>query len=275
MIRKWQTGYRRKLFERQLVDVPDALLVAYSIFLLRNRGFRLGRSMANITIQVVEGFERGRVFADLPAPLTIGREEDNTIQLNDERVSRFHIKIQEDGGRFILTDLESTNGTKINGHPVQMRVLQPGDQVAIGRTLLLVGSESEIRNSIQASFSEPPKRRLSPEDPKEVQRTYAELPDSQESEKLASVRPQEQAQDRIQLFPSGPPSIPAGLRISQAAQLTDLLSYIHEQIGAISEAAVEDRRAYDQDMRVDRITWQRLLRLQMQLAKYMRQITEP
>src|SRR5579872_6377445 len=100
--------------------------------------------MARITIQVLEGFERGRVFGDLSTPITIGREEDNTIQLNDERVSRFHVKIQEDAGRVILTDLESTNGTRINGHPVQMRVLQFGDQLSIGRSLLLYGSPSEI-----------------------------------------------------------------------------------------------------------------------------------
>src|SRR5579871_731724 len=101
-------------------------------------------AVARITIQVLEGFERGRVYEDLPTPVTIGREEDNTIQLNDERVSRFHVKIQEDNGRVILTDLESTNGTRINGHPVQMRVLQFGDQLSIGRSILVYGSAGEI-----------------------------------------------------------------------------------------------------------------------------------
>src|SRR5258708_36082340 len=100
--------------------------------------------MARITFQVLEGFERGRIFGDLVTPVTIGREEDNTIQLNDERVSRFHVKIQEDGGRVILTDLESTNGTRINGHPVQMRVLQFGDQLSIVRSILVYGSAGQI-----------------------------------------------------------------------------------------------------------------------------------
>src|SRR5436190_22073912 len=106
--------------------------------------------MARITIQVLEGFERGRVFGDLATPITIGREEDNTIQLNDERVSRFHVKIQEDSGRVILTDLDSTNGTRINGHPVQMRVLQFGEQMSIGRSLLLYGSPGEIDGQVPA-----------------------------------------------------------------------------------------------------------------------------
>src|SRR4029077_17231527 len=112
--------------------------------------------MARITIQVLEGFERGRVFAELPTPITIGREEDNTIQLNDERVSRFHVKIQEDAGRVILTDLESTNGTRINGHPVQMRVLQFGDQMSIGRSLLLYGSPQQIDEHIRPGESAKP-----------------------------------------------------------------------------------------------------------------------
>src|SRR5579871_4911702 len=106
-------------------------------------------AVARITIQVLEGFERGRIFGELPTPVTIGREEDNTIQLNDERVSRFHVKIQEDAGRVILTDLESTNGTRINGHPVQMRVLQFGDQMSIGRSLLLFGSPQQIDEHVR------------------------------------------------------------------------------------------------------------------------------
>src|SRR6476646_8639840 len=111
--------------------------------------------MARITIQVLEGFEWGRVFGDLSTPITIGREEDNTIQLNDERVSRFHAKIQEDAGRVILTDLDSTNGTRINGHPVQMRVLQHGDQLSIGRSLLLYGSPGESEQMLRSRHNGP------------------------------------------------------------------------------------------------------------------------
>ena len=100
--------------------------------------------MTAVTFQVLEGLERGRVFEALPLPVTIGREEENTVRLNDERISRFHIKLQEDRGRVILTDLDSTNGTRVNGRTVSMRVLRAGDQVAVGRCLLLYGSRDEI-----------------------------------------------------------------------------------------------------------------------------------
>src|SRR3954467_6611810 len=100
--------------------------------------------MASVTFQVINGFEKGHVLQNLSTPVTIGREDENSIRLNDERVSRFHAKVQEDGGRVILTDLDSTNGTRVNGHPIQMRILQFGDQVSLGRSLLVFGSTEQL-----------------------------------------------------------------------------------------------------------------------------------
>ena len=100
--------------------------------------------MAAVTLQILEGLERGATFRGLDTPVTIGREDENSVRLNDERVSRFHAKLQEDDGRILLTDLDSTNGTRVNGRPVSMRVLRPGDQLAIGRCLLTYGSPEEI-----------------------------------------------------------------------------------------------------------------------------------
>src|SRR6202163_2662115 len=98
-----------------------------------------------VTFQVLEGIDKGRIFRDLNTPVTIGREEGNLLRLNDERVSRFHAKVQHDSGEIILTDLESTNGTRVNGNVVQIRRLRPGDRVGVGRSLLLYGSEQEIK----------------------------------------------------------------------------------------------------------------------------------
>src|SRR5438477_11532603 len=112
-----------------------------------------------VTFQVLEGIDKGRVFRDLPTPLTIGREEGNILRLNDERVSRFHAKVQIDSEDFILTDLESTNGTRVNGTVVQIRRLRFGDRVSVGRSLLLFGSETEIASrlaTLTASSAAPP-----------------------------------------------------------------------------------------------------------------------
>src|SRR5437762_11377953 len=106
--------------------------------------------MAAVTFQIIEGIDKGRVFRELPTPVTIGREEGNLLRLNDERVSRFHAKVQFDNGEIILTDLESTNGTRVNGTVVQIRRLRPGDRVSVGRSLLLFGSDEEIHARMQA-----------------------------------------------------------------------------------------------------------------------------
>ncbi len=100
--------------------------------------------MADVTLRVLDGADRGRVYERLPTPVTIGREEGNIVQLNDERISRYHIKIQEDGGKLVLTDLESTNGTRVNGEDVQLRILRFGDVIAVGRSVLLYGTKDQI-----------------------------------------------------------------------------------------------------------------------------------
>src|SRR5947209_4696105 len=110
--------------------------------------------MPPITFQVLEGIDKGRVFRELSTPVTIGREEGNVLRLNDERVSRFHAKVQFDNGEIIITDLESTNGTRVNGNVVQIRRLRPGDRIGVGRSLLLFGSEKEINEIGRASCRE-------------------------------------------------------------------------------------------------------------------------
>src|SRR5437588_10937986 len=104
--------------------------------------------MMMVTFQVLDGVDRGRVFRNLVPPVTIGREEGNILRLNDERVSRFHAKVQQDNSDIILTDLESTNGTRVNGNVVQIRRLRPGDRIHLGRSLLLFGSNEEIANRL-------------------------------------------------------------------------------------------------------------------------------
>src|SRR5215218_202146 len=100
--------------------------------------------MRTVTFLVLEGVDKGRVYKDLPIPVTIGREEGNGLRLNDERVSRFHAKVQVEDGDIILTDLDSTNGTRVNGTAIQIRRLRAGDQVSVGRTMLLFGTMEEI-----------------------------------------------------------------------------------------------------------------------------------
>ena len=210
--------------------------------------------MGLVTLQILDGMERGEVFRDCQTPVSIGREEDNTIRLNDERVSRFHSKIQEKDGRYILTDLESTNGTRVNGHPVQFHILQVGDQLMIGRTVLLYGSPEEVAE------------RLDPPGDNDATLSGSE---GQGTEDIDEECPD--------LFPGGPPELPRTLDAVETAQLADLIAFMHVRLlrvlYSIQGPAGEARGSEDVSISVD--AWRRLQQLQMDLATYMKQVGEP
>ena len=62
----------------------------------------------------------------------IGRSRDCDITLEDPNSSRRHAELRNEDGSWIVTDLGSTNGVKVNGRRVQEAVLQPGDELAFG-----------------------------------------------------------------------------------------------------------------------------------------------
>lgn len=223
--------------------------------------------MAQITIQVLEGMERGLVFKDVETPITIGREDDNVIRLNDERVSRFHAKIQHDGDRPILTDLDSTNGTRVNGHPVQIHVLQAGDLLWIGRCVLVFGSRDEIQaRNLPESLDSRRSEGTVPLDGSEG--TGSDLPSTLE--------------EYGELFPEGPPQVPHHLALAQRAQVSDMLAYIHDRIRRFMEAGQEvipdeldSDSSYNREMRVRWASWQELVGLEMDIAQYLRRLADP
>ena len=109
-------------------------------------------SMALVTIRILDGPDRGKEFYQVATPVTIGREEGNLIQLNDHRVSRHHLKIHENGDVVIITDLQSTNGTKINGELIRVWQLKPGDLITLGQSILLFGSAAEIAERLSTTM---------------------------------------------------------------------------------------------------------------------------
>jgi Protein of unknown function (DUF3662)/FHA domain len=68
--------------------------------------------------------------------LTIGRLPDCDIVLGDKGASRRHAQIRTRDGTSTLTDLGSTNGTKLNGQQVQSRALEDGDRITVGTTVI-------------------------------------------------------------------------------------------------------------------------------------------
>ena len=208
--------------------------------------------MARITFQVVEGLEAGRVFAEIATPLTVGREEDNDIQLNDERVSRFHAKVQDDGGRLILTDLDSTNGTRVNGHPVRMRVLRRGDLIMIGRCVLLVGGPDEL--------------------PKLEARLHT-LAAAENVDENDTPPTDIQPSDLADAFPDGPPHPPAELTPLQTAEVSDLLEFIRTELLAVISQPVEELNVDGvESLRIQRNAWEMLQALAPEISRMQTQL---
>lgn len=67
-------------------------------------------------------------------PMTIGRHGDNTIVVADEGVSRHHCVVEYVDEEVIVRDLESRNGTKVNGEEIKTKVLAEGDIIQVGQT---------------------------------------------------------------------------------------------------------------------------------------------
>ena len=67
--------------------------------------------------------------------VSIGRGSDRAVHIDDRACSRHHAEIQRLGGRWILRDLESANGTWLNGKRVVEASLEDGDELRIGATL--------------------------------------------------------------------------------------------------------------------------------------------
>lgn len=222
--------------------------------------------MGLVTLQVLDGADRGRVFENLQTTVTIGREEGNSLQLNDERVSRFHLKIQEDHDQFVLTDLDSTNGTKVNGEEVHLRILRYGDVIAIGRSVLLFGSREQIAQRLASLRGvNLPSGDGADESAEATEGVAASL----DFEINWGLDPEEQATLHTML----PPDLPQRLSPGQAAQLAELLEYLHVRIrDLLNSVRIEESSDV---VRLNLRQWQNLLDLQARLAIYLRAIGEP
>ena len=75
---------------------------------------------------------------DLQAELSIGRAEDNDLQLMDPKASRHHARVRREGAIYVLTDLDSANGTRVNDVRLTApRTLRHNERITIGDTDLL------------------------------------------------------------------------------------------------------------------------------------------
>lgn len=216
--------------------------------------------MATITLRVLDGTDRGKVYEGIGVPVTIGREEGNTIQLNDERISRFHLRIQQDHDDLVLTDLESTNGSKVNNEDVQLRILRHGDLITIGRSTLLFGSRQQINERLELIT------------PSSSSQSSAEV-GSESGPKEQAVLDKDWQKDPRLLLDHQPPKLPERLSPGQAAQLSEVLEFLHGHTSRVISEAEVDR--HNKRVILTAEKWQRFIDAHARIAEYLRRVSGP
>lgn len=88
---------------------------------------------AQFSLRMVKGVPPDGVYS-IQGTTRVGRSEESEIVLVDPSVSRLHAVVDLDGGEPIVRDLDSTNGTFVNGRRVQVEALRDGDELLFGNT---------------------------------------------------------------------------------------------------------------------------------------------
>ncbi len=87
--------------------------------------------------------------------INIGRRLDNQLVLEDPHISRRHAQLRVRGGRFVLYDLNSTAGTRVNGKSIQESVLQPGDVVTLAMVQLIYNEDEAGPPDVTPQYKPP------------------------------------------------------------------------------------------------------------------------
>lgn len=86
---------------------------------------------------VLAGSNVGEMYRVEGAELVIGRAAGTTIRLNDDGISRRHARLTQVDGQVLIEDLNSSNGTLVNGEPIKQIALRDGDKIRLGSTTIL------------------------------------------------------------------------------------------------------------------------------------------
>jgi ABC transport system ATP-binding/permease protein len=125
---------------------PDAALDAaptIPVRTLAEQGLAAGDTTAPARLVVVSTNLAGSDFLLDRASLVIGRTPENDIVLNHKSISRHHAKIIRDGDKYIVVDLESANGVRVNGSEFERVELQTGDTLELGHVRLKFAAGNE------------------------------------------------------------------------------------------------------------------------------------
>ncbi len=99
------------------------------------------------TLLVIEGNDQGTRF-DVVDSMVVGRGAQCPIRILDTEASRIHARLSPEQGSWVVEDLNSSNGTYVNGQPIQKHRLESGDQIRLGRTTLVFALPKQQESSL-------------------------------------------------------------------------------------------------------------------------------
>jgi hypothetical protein len=85
---------------------------------------------------MIEKGKAGKAFPLAKDRVIIGRLGESDLVVSDPGVSRRHAEVRHEDGKYVIADLGSTNGTMVNEATIGERVLEEGDRITVGRTVL-------------------------------------------------------------------------------------------------------------------------------------------
>ncbi len=152
-------------------------------------------------------------------PITIGRHPDNFLVIQDDRASRFHCVLEYTADGYLLRDLDSRNGTKLNEKKVDLHTLGSGDIFRIGKTRFrYVDPDDEL---IPVSMTADPEAEVSPAEP---QTGRPQSPDFTSDTKSSNS-----GNSRRRRRPGAPSSLQAETEPDYNALLADLgTTYVYD-----------------------------------------------
>jgi hypothetical protein len=127
------------------VDRPPALKPEPAA-VQETRLFQIARQPSGkrlLTLKFEQGRHAGSEFVIRKQSITVGRSLENDLVLDSPDVSRRHARLDAAGASMMLTDLGSTNGTKVNGRTVRTRAIAVGDEVTFGLSTAVVSTSDD------------------------------------------------------------------------------------------------------------------------------------
>lgn len=121
------------------------------------------QSSGSYRITVRQGPVPGKVFDLVKDVLTIGRDMNNDVVVNDAEVSRNHGRLTSQSGGYLIEDLASTNGTFVNGQRlIGPKLLNPGDVIGLGETIVMEYSYVADAGATVVASAPPPRMMAEP-----------------------------------------------------------------------------------------------------------------